>query len=496
MAIPKIKATPTVRATARTGTYLGTEFNDTAVFAGIRFATAERFMAPIPVADSDETIEALTYGAQAPQLLSPIEQMLGAGDLAMSEDCHFLNVYTPSADDGRRPVLVWIHGGAFTSGGGAMSWYHGSSLARRGDVVVVTINYRLGALGFLDLGSLAGAKFADAGNLGLLDQLTAFQWIQDNIGAFGGNPDNVTVFGESAGGASVVALLGSSASHGLFHRAIAMSPSLTQLRTAERSHEAAEQFVAATGVSIDGLLTLPVEQLLQAQASLLSNFVLGVTSFSPSPTGSLFDGDPLDGAVRNPIPLLIGTNRDEMLLYAQFDPETRNLDAAGLLSRANRTFGEARAVRAVELYNEFRSHDTPARLSAAMVTDETFRAPAWRLAQRRIEQSNRTWMYWFTWPTPALGGGLGACHALDLPFTFHNLDRQNVDMFTGTSPDRLAVADAVSGAVLGFAAAGDPGWPAYEAGTRATKQFDVHSPVLADPESAVRQLWLADETVA
>ena len=502
-------AIPNIRANARTGRYIGTTSGttsstapgasgtsggapgDTAVFTGIRFATAERFRPPVPVAASSAVIDALTNGAQSPQLLSPIEQMLGAGDLPMSEDCLFLNVYTPSADDRRRPVLVWIHGGAFTTGSGAMSWYHGSSLARRGDTVVVTINYRLGALGFLDLGSLAGEKYADAGNLGLLDQLTALRWLQENIDAFGGDPDNVTVFGESAGGSSVVALLGTPASAGLFHRAIAMSPSITQLRTSERAAEAAEAFLEATGVSVDGLSTLSVEEILKAQAVLLSNFALGVTSFSPIPSGSLFDRHPLVGAAANPTPLVIGTNRDEMLLYAQFDPETRNLDQAGLLRRAVRTFGDDNAGRAVELYQRFRGNDTPARLSAAMVTDETFRAPAWALAQDRIDHGNATWMYWFTWQTPALGGGLGACHALDLPFTFDNLDRQSVDMFTGTSPDRQAVADALSGSVLSFATTGDPGWPAYEASARSTRQIDVSSPVLTDPEAAIRELWIA-----
>jgi para-nitrobenzyl esterase len=479
-----------IPAVAATGTYRGSRFGETAVFKGIRYATADRFQPPVAVPPSTTAISADTYGGQAPQLLSPIEQMLGAGELAMTEDCHFLNIYTPAADDRLRPVLVWIHGGAFTTGSGAMPWYHGSSLAARGNVVVVTVNYRLGALGFTDLGSLAGEKFADAGNLGLLDQLAALRWVAGNIAAFGGNPDDVTVFGESAGGASVVALLGTPAADGLFHKGLAMSPSLTQLRTADRAAEAAEQLLAAANVDIDGLLTLPVDQILTAQAVLLGNFTTAFTAFSPTPGGTLFECHPLTAAAANPVPLVIGTNRDEMLLYAQFDPETRNLDAAALHQRAVRLFGESRAVRAVQLYDRFRDHDTPARLAAAMVTDETFRAPAWRLAQSRLDHRHPTWMYWFTWPTPAFGGGLGACHAVDLPFTFHNLDGLGVDLFTGTSTDRTKVADAVSGAVLAYARHGHPGWPLYDAGTRATRRFDVDSTLLTDPEAELRRLWL------
>ncbi len=189
------------------GAIRGNEHEGTAVFKGIRYATASRFCTPEATGPWEGELDATRYGAQCHQLPGTLERLLGSGSLPFDEDCLFLNVFTPSAGPGDRPVLVWIHGGAFNTGSGAMPWYHGSNLVRRGDVVVVTINYRLGALGFLDLpdGVVAGPQ--PSRNAGLLDQLAALRWVQEHIAAFGGDPGNVTIFGESAGGASVVALL-------------------------------------------------------------------------------------------------------------------------------------------------------------------------------------------------------------------------------------------------------------------------------------------------
>ena len=193
-------------------------------FRGVRFATAERFKPPVPVTSWFGVYDATSYGAQCPQSSSMLERALGGGSLAASEDCLSLNVFTPACDDRARPVVVWIHGGAFTTGTGSTPWYHGGALATRGDVVVVTINYRLGVFGF-----------SGRTNCGLRDQVVALQWVQACIASFGGDPAAVTIMGESAGGASVVALMATPGAAGLFHHAVAMSPSLKQLRSGERA---------------------------------------------------------------------------------------------------------------------------------------------------------------------------------------------------------------------------------------------------------------------
>ena len=196
------------------------------MFRGIPFAAPPvgplRFKPPQPAEPWSGVRDGSRFGAMAPQGVGSLESMLGAGNFEQSEDCLFLNVATPAADDGRRPVMVWIHGGGFETGAGSIPWYHGTRLARRDDVVVVSINYRLGALGFTHLAAL-GEGYASAGNAGILDQIAALEWVQDNIAAFGGDPGNVTIFGESAGGMSVGTLLGTPAAAGLFHRAIAQS---------------------------------------------------------------------------------------------------------------------------------------------------------------------------------------------------------------------------------------------------------------------------------
>src|SRR4051812_2630533 len=293
------------------GAIRGVDHEGTAVFKGIRYATAARFCPPEATTPWHGELDATRDGAQCHQVPGMLERLLGSGSLPFSEDCLFLNVVTPSADAERRPVLVWIHGGAFTTGSGAMPWYHGSRLARRGDVVVVTINYRLGALGFLELPDGIGGPDHASRNAGLLDQIAALRWVHDHIEAFGGDPTNVTIFGESAGGASVVALLAVAGAAGLYSRALAMSPSIPQLRTVERAREVGGHFVAATGASPEELAELPIERLMEAQAEVLASGGDRFTAFAPTADGVVLDAHPLAAAAANPVPLVIGTTRDE-----------------------------------------------------------------------------------------------------------------------------------------------------------------------------------------
>ncbi len=460
------------------GMVRGLDRGATRVFKGIRYATSTRFEQPNIVTSWDGEYDATSYRAQCFQTPGVMERTFGGSSIEMSEDCLFLNIFTPACDDVRRPVLVWIHGGAFVNGSGATPWYDGSALADRADVVVVTINYRLGAFGYL--GSL---------NLGTHDQVTALRWVQETISSFGGDPDNVTIFGESAGGSAVVSLLAVPSAAGLFHQAWAMSPSIAQLRNAERGLETQAQFLQAAGVSsLAEAAALTPEAVLAAQDELLKDVGAGFSGFSPTSGTELIPTSIRSASASNPTPLVLGTTRDEMQLFSTFNPANANLDDAGLADLFEQRFG-ARTTEAIDQYRLHRPGVTNGLVASAMQTDATFRVPAWRLAEARHATGAPTWMYWFTWASTAFGGALGSCHALDIPFAFHNLHRKGVSTFTGDSEDRVGIADAFSDAVTSFARAGAASWAAYELSDRATLRIDVTTAVVDDPERGLRELW-------
>jgi para-nitrobenzyl esterase len=268
-----------------------------------------------------------------------------------------------------------------------------------------------------------------------------------------------------------------------------MSPSLTQLRSRERAASTLHDFLALAGASsLDELADLPVQRILDAQGQLLADDHDAFTVFSPSVDGDLFDGPIAAAASANPAPLVLGTTRDEMALFTTFNPALGLLDLDGAKQLFARHFGEGTEA-AIAAYAAARPGATPKDLVTAMQTDDVFRMPAQRLAERRVAGGAPTWMYWFTWPTPAFGGGLGACHAVDIAFAFHNLGRTGVPQFTGTGADRVPVADAYSGAVLAFATHADPGWAPYDLTRRCTRRIDVRSETIDDPERELRELW-------
>ncbi len=460
------------------GTLTGLDRGATAVFKGVRFATADRFAPPRDVTTWDGEFDATAYRAQAPQLHGALEQMLGATSLPSDEDCLHLNVYTPACDGRRRPVLVWIHGGAYLTGGGAMPWYDGSRLAEAGDVVVVTINYRLGALGFL------GAR-----NSGTLDQVSALRWVARNIESFGGDPGDVTAFGESAGGSALIALMAAPSAAELFHRAFAMSASILQLRHLEEAvRYEAEMLEHAGRSSVEELRALPLDELLDAQATIIVGASADLKCFAPTDGTADIPGRMLDVAGRDPRPLVLGTTRDEMNLFTVFDPSRRGFDDGRMRREFEARFGSSAGV-AIERYREHRPELDANQLTAAMQTDEVFRWPAQRLASARAREGAATWMYQFDWETPVFGGGLRACHGVDIPFAFDNLHRPGVELLTGAGDDRQVVADRFSRAVLAFARGADPGWPAYDTTSRATQRIGPNPELVKDPAPALRELW-------
>jgi para-nitrobenzyl esterase len=426
----------------------------------------------------------------------------------MNEDCLHLNVWTPGLDSARRPVMVWIHGGAFVTGSGSTPWYDGTRFATRGDVVVVTINYRLGALGFLHLADLAGSTFVGGGNAGILDQAAALAWVRDNIAAFGGDPDNVTIFGESAGAMSVGTLLALPAARGLFQRAILQSGAASNAMTCERANEVAGQMLEALGIpreQAESIRDVPVADLLAAQAKVYAASGSGGLPFQPVVDGDSLPELPLDAVGHGSaagVSVLAGTTRDEMRLFTALDPNSAVQDEAELLARCVPLFGsEERSRRAVEAYRQTLPGGAIADLWPAIMTDQVFRVPAARLLDRQGAQTDQTWMYLFTWATPAFGGALGSCHALEIPFVFNNLDKPGAGAFTGTvTPDMQTLAEHMQDAWIAFARGGDPNhaglprWDRYEPNRRVTMNFNTAC--AAEDNAGCEQLALWEEVPA
>jgi para-nitrobenzyl esterase len=398
------------------------------------------------------------------------------------EDCLTLNVWTPGTDGAERPVMVWIHGGAFRQGGSCSLLYDGTALARRGDVVVVTINYRLGALGFLCHPSLTDEESEICGNWGLLDQIAALEWVRDNIERFGGDAGNVTLFGESAGAMSVSVLLASVADRGLFHRAIVQSGSPVALSLSAAT-EVSEQLTKHLDRAEPAMLReVPVDTLLVAQQQLEQATRAAVPMpFQPSIDGTLLRSAPhasLRAGAASGVPVIVGTNRDEWKLFAPFDAQGRGLTDEDLRRRLERRIAASDAPQVIDLYRKTRraqgEPDTAQEIWYAIESDRFFRLPAIRLAEVLRLHEPSVFAYLFTWPSPAMKGWLGACHGLEIPFVFGTFNDPQVRKFSGAGPEAEQLSQWMMDAWVAFARSGNPStaalgdWPVYEAETRRT----------------------------
>jgi para-nitrobenzyl esterase len=467
------------------------------VFRGIPFAAPpvgeRRFRPPAPVEAWDDVRDATHAGPWAPQLPSPLETMLGAPPPRWDEAaCLTLNVTTPGLDDAKRPVMFWLHGGAFVNGAGSTPIYDGTRFATNGDVVVVTVNYRLGAFGFLHLADILGDELAGSGNVGILDQVAALEWVRDNIESFGGDPGQVTIFGESAGGMSVGTLLGLPAAEGLYARAIVQSGSASYTTRADLATAVARDVLTRAGVSsVDELRAVPAETLLAAQGKVLAGNARMELPFMPVVDGTVLEDVPLATVARGTtgnVPTMIGTTLDEMTLFLALDLRIGDIDGPALNRQMEKYFGD-RSAEVIATYTGNRPGQTVGDVLTAMSTDRAFRIPAIRLAEAQVANGRPTFMYLFTWATPVMDGKLRSCHALELPFMWDALDKPGLSMLTGDGPERQAIADAMHAAWIAFARTGDPGWPAYDLDRRATQRFDTTCEILEDPAADERALW-------
>lgn len=479
-------------------------------FLGIPYAAqpagALRWMPPQPAEPWGGVREADTWGPTPPQLPTPLTTNLPD----QAEDCLHLSVWTPAPDGERRPVMVWIHGGGFSTMAASDPAWHGHKMAAAGDVVVVGVEYRTGCLGFLDLSSAFGDDFAGSGNHGISDQIAALEWVRDNIAAFGGDPANVTVFGESAGGMSVGTLLATPGAGGLFHKAIAESGAASMVSSPRLAAAATAHFLELVGVEPGdraALEALGVDAILSAQAGLFAWYPQIAREYGDGeplglPVRPVVDGvviprKPLDAirdAVAAGVPLMLGTTRDEFRLFTEVLRMRVPSDADHLTRRLSLSMPGERAREAAEHYMSEFGAEHARFAGAAAATDALFTIPAVRLAEAQSAHEPRTFVYRFDWPTALLGGRLGACHGIEMPFVFDIFDASPISMLAG--PDAPAsLAKAMQSAWVAFARTGDPGvdvlpdWSRYDGSRRATMVFDAESEVVDDPGSAERELW-------
>jgi para-nitrobenzyl esterase len=501
------------------GKIRGVAVNGVQTFKGIPYGAStsgtNRFLPPTAPKPWTGVHDALDYGPPAPQLARVDDADKEAqaafaeyGDLGpapMGEDCLVLNVWTPSLRPvNKRPVMFWLHGGGFIVASDTSSWFDGSSLARKHDVVVVGINHRLNIFGYLYLAQLGGVKYADSGNAGMLDAVLALQWVRDNIANFGGDPGNVTIFGQSGGGAKVSALLAMPTAKGLFHKAIVESGSYASaLRgiSAEAATVSAQKLIDHLGLEpnqTDQLQQMSMEKLLTAMRE--------VTAHGDLPLGPVVDGhslprrpfDPIAPEISASVPMLIGTNATETThLIGGRDPATFSLDEKALRTRLKSLFkaGDAETENLIAAYRKDQPDASPSLVFFTATSDRSFRMNAIAQAERKLAQSAApAYLYLFQWQTPVLGGRLHTPHNLEINFAFDHVAK--APTLLGTGPGLQPLAEKVSGAWTAFAHTGNPSqkglrWAAYDVVDRPTMVFDDECKMVNDPGKEARLAQLS-----
>lgn len=503
-----VSTAPAVVATTA-GKIRGTRATGVYTFRGVPYgastAGAGRFQPPAKPKPWSDIRAATALGPRSPQLLSsfhgfvPPEVEVMDRDEAMSEDCLVLNVWTPALDRGRKlPVMVWLHGGGYTSGSGGFICYDGIELARKHEVVVVTVNHRLTAFGYLYLAGFGSERYAASSNLGNLDIVAALEWVRDNITAFGGDPGSVTIFGQSGGGGKVSSLMAMPAARGLFQRAIVQSGAAVKGITRDAASQSAEHFLARLNLKpgqLDKLQDIPLQQLLQATDTGSGPPI----NFGPVVDGHSLPTDPFDPAapaLSADVPLLIGTVETEATFFPgqPLDP----IDDASLHARVKqmlKSASDADVDRVIAAYRAGRPGAPNTDLFLIMASDG-FRAGVLLEAERKaaLARSAPVYQYYFTWRSPVREGKLRSFHTVEIPFVFDNVDAAK--SMTGTGQDRYELATRMSSAWVAFARTGDPNhpglpqWASYDNTRRATMIFNNECKLVDDPHGPEqRLLW-------
>jgi len=501
-----------VVAETASGKIRGVDAQGIKVFRGVPYggttSGVNRFMPPTDPGKWSGVRDALHYGPSTPQSdpgaqRSPTSLTVSGENLpSETEDCLVLNIWTPALNDGRkRPVMFWCHGGGFSSGSGSAPGYDGTNLARRGDVVVVTINHRLNVLGYTYFGDLAGADFAQSGDAGMLDIVHALRWVRDNIEQFGGDPNTVLVFGQSGGGRKVGTLLAMPSAKGLFHRAIIESGPTLKLVERDQATKVAEMLLKQLDLNktqVRELQKLPVDKVMAAYFRVLRDmrgYDQMTEGFSPTMEGNIVPQHPFHpaaSAISPDVPVLAGCARTETTLMAQNDPAAFSLNEAAMHERVKNSVGGDQADRLIEAYRKANPHASPTDIFFLIDSDHRYGAPMMKIEERRAALGRGpVYAYYFTWETPVDGGRLRSPHTIEIPFAFDNV---KISRITGSGPDAMALADKVSDAWIAFARTGNPNtgklphWPTFNAKDRATMVINNESKVVSDP---VREQRLA-----
>lgn len=474
------------------GRYRGLAADGVYAFKGMRYGASTagegRFMPPRSPEPFAGIRDAFAYGDQTPQARGAL-----AAATAMSEDCLRINVWTPEPRRGRkRPVLLWFHGGGFEAGSGSSRLYDGANMVKRGDVVVCTINHRLNVFGFCDLSSFLGPEFAQSGNAGYLDLVASMKWVKANIEAFGGDPENVMIYGQSGGGRKVSICFAGTDAAGLFAKGVVQSGSHNMIQTRDQSRALTSALLQSLGIAESDarkLQDVDQEKLSEVQRTVIAK---AGYRFEPVMDGISFIADPFIPAAPKrtaKVPIMLGTTRTELSNQLGRDPSIYTIDQTALKTRLARYFPPEDLDEAIRIFGASNPAASPTELFFIMTSWRSYTKNATIMAEKRAElngANNPTWMYLVSWRSPAEGGRRFSQHTLDLPFMFDNVDK--AENLTGPpSSETQAMTDAMANAWLAFARTGNPNhagiphWPTYDLASRAQMLFEVPAHVAKDP---------------